>query len=155
MPRLNISHRLLIYQLAILTLFLLLTLGNELIDIPHYIFGNAPTSFHQRMGEIGIELTIYMLVIIIEVLIINRLIKRIKILEGFIPICANCKNIREEMKWQPIEDYITKHSLAKFTHSLCPQCCRKLYPEFAEKLLSNNFHDTQESGFKKNCAMGS
>jgi len=104
------------------------------------------------MGEIGVELTIYTLVIIIEMLIINRLIKRIKILEGFIPICAKCKKIKKQMEWQSIEDYITEHSLVKFTHSLCPQCCRELYPEFAEKLLSDNSHDTQGVEIKKNYA---
>ena len=112
-------------------------MATEIVDIPHYLFRDAPTSFNQRMGEVFMEMTIYILVVCIEILIINAFRKRIKILEGFIPICANCKKIREQMQWRSIEEYITEHSLAQFTHSLCPQCCRELYPEFAGKLLSD------------------
>jgi hypothetical protein len=61
--------------------------------------------------------------------------KEIKILEGFIPICANCKKIREDIDWKTLEDYISENSLAKFSHSICPDCIRLLYPEDADELL--------------------
>jgi uncharacterized protein with PIN domain len=61
--------------------------------------------------------------------LLRKLYKRIRLLEGFIPICAQCKKIRnKEDQWEQIEKYITQHSLAKFTHSLCPECARQLYP---------------------------
>lgn len=53
----------------------------------------------------------------------------IKILKGFIPICSNCKQIRDDDGyWERIDLYIQKHSEASFTHSICPDCTRKLYP---------------------------
>ena len=52
-----------ISQLAIFLLFLCLTLGNEIIDIPHYVFNDAPTLYSQRLGEIMIELSIFIIVI--------------------------------------------------------------------------------------------
>ena len=53
----------------------------------------------------------------------------IKTLIGFIPICANCKKIRDDKGyWQQIEDYISNHSEAEFTHSICPDCVKRLYP---------------------------
>ncbi|MBW2615776.1 MAG: cyclic nucleotide-binding domain-containing protein [Deltaproteobacteria bacterium] len=55
----------------------------------------------------------------------------VKVLGGFLPICANCKKIRnEDDSWIPIEKYITEHSEAEFSHGICPECAKKLYPEF-------------------------
>jgi two-component system, response regulator PdtaR len=54
----------------------------------------------------------------------------VKKLSGLLPICASCKKIRDENDhWQPIEAYIHAHSEADFSHGICPQCSRKLYPE--------------------------
>lgn len=54
----------------------------------------------------------------------------VKRLSGLLPICARCKNIRDEhAHWQPIETYIQHHSAATFTHGLCPDCFGTLYPE--------------------------
>lgn len=54
----------------------------------------------------------------------------LKTLRGLIPICANCKDIRDDKgSWNKIEAYIEKHSAALFSHSLCPECMDKLYGE--------------------------
>jgi len=65
---------------------------------------------------------------------------RIKRLEGFLPICAKCKNIRLEgtdyrrqESWVAIERYIQERTDAEFTHGLCPQCASELYPELARR----------------------
>lgn len=59
----------------------------------------------------------------------------IKTLRGFIPICANCKDVRDdEGYWQKIEQYISEHSKAEFSHSICPKCIKVLYPELHNKL---------------------
>lgn len=61
--------------------------------------------------------------------------EEVKTLRGLIPICASCKKIRNsEGLWQQIEDYITAHSDAEFSHGICQDCMKKLYPEFAERL---------------------
>ena len=55
---------------------------------------------------------------------------KIKTLRGIIPICASCKKIRDdEGYWNEIESYIKKHSEADFSHGICPECARKLYPQ--------------------------
>ena len=55
---------------------------------------------------------------------------RIKTLRGLLPICASCKKIRDDQGyWNQIEKYIGEHSEADFTHSICPECAKKLYPE--------------------------
>jgi hypothetical protein len=59
---------------------------------------------------------------------------KIKTLSGLIPICANCKRIRDDKGyWQRIERYIEERSLAEFTHSLCPECEQKLYRKEIEE----------------------
>jgi len=56
---------------------------------------------------------------------------QIKTLKGLIPICANCKKVRDdEGYWNEIESYIGKYSTAQFSHGVCPGCAKKLYPEF-------------------------
>ncbi|MDP3481434.1 MAG: PAS domain-containing protein, partial [Desulfoprunum sp.] len=54
---------------------------------------------------------------------------QLQTLHGLLPICSACKNIRNDKgAWQQIEDYISLHSNAVFTHGICPDCARKLYP---------------------------
>jgi len=61
---------------------------------------------------------------------LEQALQEVKRLSGLLPICASCKRIRDESGgWQQIEDYIALHSEADFSHGICPQCARKLYPE--------------------------
>jgi DNA-binding NtrC family response regulator len=54
----------------------------------------------------------------------------IKQLQGMLPICSVCKNIRDDKGyWNRIESYISEHSEVKFSHGLCPDCARKIYPD--------------------------
>ncbi len=53
------------------------------------------------------------------------------ILKGILPICANCKKIRNfGSYWEQIEDFIRDRSKAEFSHTICPECAEKLYPDF-------------------------
>jgi PAS domain S-box-containing protein len=57
-------------------------------------------------------------------------LKRVKRLSGLLPICSSCKKIRDDHGyWNQLEVYIQEHSDASFTHSFCPECVRRLYPE--------------------------
>ncbi len=56
---------------------------------------------------------------------------KVKILSGLLPICASCKKIRDDKGyWNHLESYISKNSEALFSHSICPECAQKLYPDF-------------------------
>lgn len=58
----------------------------------------------------------------------------IKTLSGFLPICASCKMIRDDKGyWNQIESYIRDHSEAEFSHSICPDCAKKIYPDLVDK----------------------
>jgi DNA repair exonuclease SbcCD ATPase subunit len=60
---------------------------------------------------------------------LQKALSEVKTLRGFLPICANCKDIRNDKGyWEKIETYIHDRSDAEFSHSLCPVCAKKLYP---------------------------
>ena len=65
--------------------------------------------------------------------LVEQALAQVKQLGGLLPICASCKKIRDDKGyWQQIEAYIREHSEAEFSHSICPECVKKLYPEFSE-----------------------
>ena len=58
--------------------------------------------------------------------------RRVKVLEGLLPICAFCKNIRNDKgEWERMEAYISRRSEAEFSHGICPSCSEKHYPGMA------------------------
>ncbi len=61
---------------------------------------------------------------------LKNALREVKTLGGLLPICASCKKIRDDKGyWNQLEDYIQKHSEAEFSHSVCPDCAKKLYPD--------------------------
>ena len=64
------------------------------------------------------------------ILELQKALSEVKTLRGLIPICAHCKSIRDDKGyWNRIEAYIQQHSDAEFSHSICPDCILKLYPD--------------------------
>jgi hypothetical protein len=60
---------------------------------------------------------------------LQEALDKIKTLRGLIPICASCKNIRDDKGfWHHVESYVRDHSEAQFSHGICPTCMKKLYP---------------------------
>ena len=58
-------------------------------------------------------------------------ISELKTLRGIVPICSYCKGIKDKNgDWNPIEKYLVNHPEADFSHSLCPECAKKHYPDF-------------------------
>lgn len=61
---------------------------------------------------------------------LRRALSEIKVLETFLPICAQCKKIRnQEGTWQQFETYISQHSNTQFSHSYCPECAKRAMEE--------------------------
>ncbi len=62
---------------------------------------------------------------------LERTLSEVRTLQGLLPICAACKKVRDDKGyWNQIEKYITEHSEAQFSHSICPECAQKLYGEY-------------------------
>ena len=74
---------------------------------------------------------------------LKRSLTKVRKLSGLLPICASCKKIRDDKGyWNQIEAYIRDHSEAEFSHGICPECSRRLYPEYhrakSEKMLKTS-----------------
>ena len=73
---------------------------------------------------------------------LQNALAEIKELRGFLPICANCKKIRDDKGyWQQVEQYIQDRTDARFSHSICPDCMKKLYPDIADEILNRSNND--------------
>lgn len=60
-------------------------------------------------------------------------------LTGLLPICASCKNVRDdEGYWNQIESYIKQHINVDLSHGMCPDCMEKMYPEYAKRINANH-----------------
>jgi len=63
---------------------------------------------------------------------LNETLSKVRTLSGLLPICASCKKIRDDKGyWQKLETFVHEHSNAEFSHSICPECMERLYPDFS------------------------
>ena len=66
-------------------------------------------------------------------------LSEVKTLKRLLPMCANCKKIRDDTGyWNQIESYLKEHADTSFTHSVCPDCMKELYPEFVERFMESS-----------------
>jgi ligand-binding sensor domain-containing protein len=73
-------------------------------------------------------------------------VAELKVLSGLLPICASCKSIRDDNGyWAKIESYLKKNTHADFSHSVCPDCVSKLYPELYESVMNRVGSDNPSS----------
>jgi response regulator RpfG family c-di-GMP phosphodiesterase len=65
---------------------------------------------------------------------LKRALANVRTLKGLLPICANCKKIRNDNGyWEQVEVYVREHSDAQFSHGICPDCLTTLYPEYFQE----------------------
>ena len=144
-PRLiDNQNRFLVVVFSMETIWMVLRIiQTAFIESPIVDFMNAP-AFHGMTIMIFFSGNIF---IVIGLIVLNfqrvefdlsAAMAEVKTLQGLIPICSSCKKIRDDQGiWKQIEIYIHDHSEADFTHSICPECMKKLYPEFADKILNS------------------
>ena len=57
-------------------------------------------------------------------------LEQVRTLSGIVPICSGCKKIRDdEGYWEQVEAYVSRHTVARFSHGICPDCAKRLFPE--------------------------
>ncbi len=126
-----IERRIIVYELVGFGLVMFTLWADEIFDIPHNLFGAEATPIN--WVESVFETALVFVLCIFIVLLSLRFLRRIKYLEGFLPVCSFCKRIRVGTDWIPIEKYIEDHSEAEFSHGLCPECVKKHYGDFLYK----------------------
>ena len=111
----------------------LFAVGLSLTRVAHqFVFDERPDSFDDVFAALVRFFVLLLLAALTSQLgkQTRRLRHRVRLLEGILPICAQCKSIRDEHNhWVQLEGYITAHSTAQFSHSLCPECFKTYYGE--------------------------
>ncbi len=125
-----ISIRIVFAEIAGLVFIIGLLWANEIFDIPYHLFGAPPTPIN--LVESLIETLCIIIFGIPAVLTTWRNLKKIKYLEGFLPVCSYCKKIRINDVWIPFEQYISDHSDAVFSHGMCPACQKEHFLNYLE-----------------------
>jgi len=94
-------------------------------------FGFILKPFEESTLRVNIEIGLYKHRVDMEreelIRKLQAALAEVKTLSGMIPICAWCKNVRSDQNyWQTVEEYVRAHTDANFTHSICPECEKKL-----------------------------
>jgi len=106
---------------------ILLLWCNEVFDLPHIVLGAVVSPLNVR--EALIECLFVFGVALACWLMLRRIERYIKHLEGFTVICAACKRVHVDNQWTTIERWIGEQSEVVFSHGLCTECRHRLYPE--------------------------
>jgi hypothetical protein len=132
MGKRSVSRKVIIFEILGF-LFIISTIwADQVFDIPYYLLGAVATPINWR--EAIFESIIIILIGGGIVYHTSLLFKKMRHLEGMLPVCSSCKKIRvAKDEWQQIEAYIRDRSEAEFSHSICPDCAKQLYPEFYNK----------------------
>ncbi|NOZ21795.1 MAG: hypothetical protein GXP25_12005 [Planctomycetes bacterium] len=125
MTKHSVARRVVVLEIAGFSGVIFFVWMNEILDLPYHLFGAFRTKINIR--ESLFETVLMCALAAVVVLLTMRLIKQIKYLEGFLPVCAFCKKIRVGEKWIPLEDYLDAHTEAKLSHGYCPECVEKHY----------------------------
>jgi hypothetical protein len=124
-----ISKQVITYEFTAVAAIISLIWLDEIIDIPHLLLGAESTPLNWR--ESLFESIIIALLGAVIINCTSKLFRKMKFLEGILPVCASCKKIRDDKgHWHQIESFIRERSDAEFSHSICPECAEKLYPEY-------------------------
>lgn len=99
---------------------------DEIFDLPYLLMGDMPTPINYK--EASLESAFVLCILTLFVWISFRLERHIKYLEGLTVICANCKKIRVQNEWIPIEEWLRQKTDISFSHGVCMQCLKALYP---------------------------
>lgn len=130
-----VSKRVISYEIVAFGFIIAMTWIDEVLDIPHMFLGaiSTPVNWRESLFE-------SIIMIIVGAIVVNytsKIFSRMKYLEGLLPICASCKNIRDkDGQWHQIESYIRDRSGSEFSHGICPDCADKLYPELSKNKSS-------------------
>ncbi|MDA3925037.1 MAG: hypothetical protein PF904_10105 [Kiritimatiellae bacterium] len=122
-----VSKRVIIYEIITFIFVIFIIWIDEINDVPNLMLGAEPTpaNWQESLFESVIILLFGTAIIYMTV----ELFQKMKYLEGVLPVCASCKKIRDDKgAWQQVEEYVRDRSDAEFSHGICPECAKKLYP---------------------------
>ena len=124
----KVLGKIILYELSGFLAIILLVWLNELVDIPHYLFGAPATPVNVVEGLI--ETVAFLACGAVVIYQSRRLIRQIRYLEGFLHVCAFCRKINVEDDWIPLESYLKQRSEVQISHSFCPECYEEHFRKY-------------------------
>lgn len=122
-------QRILWYEAAGFLFLIALSWLDELISLPHLLFGGGE---HSNWHEAVLETVALVLVWFVVFSFTRRLLARFYYLEGFLQMCAWCRKLSHDDKWYKVEDYFVQSFAIKTSHGMCPECQEKWKEESAK-----------------------
>jgi len=121
MTNLKKPQRILWYENIGFLAIIILSWANELLDLPHYVFGGV-TRVNWR--ESAME-TFLVLIVWVSVHVVTRkLLARLYYLESSLRMCAWCRKVAHEDEWLPMEQYFERGFSVRTSHGMCPDCAK-------------------------------
>ncbi len=124
----RISRQVILYEAAGFAAVIAVLWLDELLDAPSRLLGGPRTPVNWQ--EAALETALVLALGLAVIRLTNSFLRRVKHLEGFLPICSHCRRIRAGDQWVSLETHLHDHSDARLSHGLCPDCLREHYPEF-------------------------
>ena len=91
------------------------------------------------LANLGVCIAVTLVVLALINAAVTAYQKRIETLRGIVPICSYCKQIRDDKGyWNKVEEYVSQHTDAKFSHSICPACLQEHFPREYEAIQEKN-----------------
>ena len=91
------------------------------------------------LANLGVCIAVTLVVLALINAAVNAYQRRIETLRGIVPICSYCKQIRDDKGyWNKVEEYVSQHTDAKFSHSICPACLQEHFPREYEAIQEKN-----------------
>src|SRR5450432_499144 len=123
------TQRILWYESLGFLFLIALSWLNELLSLPHLIFGGGA---HSNWHEAAMESTALLIVWGVVIVFTKRLMRRLFYLDGFLRVCAWCRKIGHEDEWTTLEDYFSQGFAIETSHGMCPECLAKWAEETKE-----------------------
>lgn len=117
-------ERILVYEALGFLAIVAMSMLDEIYEIPKRYF--VAYTGQPEMWEGSFETVMILLVAVAILLATNRLVKRLFYLEGFLRVCAWCRNIHRDGEWISLENYFASGFDTKTTHGMCPDCFAKM-----------------------------
>ena len=124
MSAMRIKRKIVIGEAAGFAAIVALLWVNELADLPHVLFKTAATPIN--WAECLMESLVVAILAVIVVAGSWRLLRRVRYLEGFLPVCRFCRRIRVAGEWVPLAQYMAEQPEEAMPEGACPDCAARL-----------------------------
>ena len=121
-------QRILWYEHLGFLAIIILSWVNEMLELPQRLFGGGS---YAAWRESAVETVLVVMVWGAVYVVTKRLLARLRYLEGFLRVCAYCRNICHDEDWLPLEQYFARGLEVQTSHGVCPACQAKVRSEAA------------------------